>query len=177
VYLTENAFISNYPSACSIMCPGITGCFTCCALPPNCCCPGNDHINFMFFDRGVFDRQNCCFSSGCLAGAPEMYGGEIKYVCCNVECPTWYNECQSCWWPCCCGQRVRFMPYQNFCWCIPARVNGCMNCFGMCGVKSGEPCPCVLAPLMDHLLDGEAERFAQSYATTRAKWSEYTGIK
>ena len=173
--LTENALIVNNPSSCSIMCPGLTGCYTCCSLPPNCLCPGNDHIAFSFFDRGVFDRQGLCFTMGCLNGEPEVFPGETKHVCCCIDCPTCYNEWASCWWPCCCGQRVRLLPAQNFCYCIPARVNGLLNCFSLCGAKSGEPCPCCLSPMVDHLLDGEPERFHDSYAKARAEWVQFTG--
>lgn len=163
--LTENAVVANYPSACF-------------CIPPNCCCPGNDHISWNFFDRGIFDRQGCLWSSGCLSGEPELYPGEIKYVCCFQDCPKCWNEWQSCWWPCCLGERVRYLPAQTCCWCVPVRVNGCMNCCGCNGVKSGEPCPCFLVPMATHLLDiGEAERFASDFHKVRAEWAEFTGKK
>ena len=75
-YIWENAIEWNDPSACACWCPGIPyvtgqnlfGSFELCVIPPNCILPGADHINKMYFDRGLFDHQNCCWSIGFYSG-------------------------------------------------------------------------------------------------------------
>ena len=178
--ITENAIQSNYPTACAIYCPGIpcvTPFWQCCSLPPNSICPGCDNVTHTFFDRGIFDRQSCCWTLGCLSGEPEMYPNEIKHTCCCFDCPTCYNEWASCWWPSCCGERLRYLPHSTFCFCCSSKVTACYNCFGLCGVKTGEPWPCCLTPVANHIMTGEAQLFAHSFTKARNEWCEFTNKK
>ena len=146
------------------------------SLPPNCICPGFDNVNHTYFDRGVFDRQNCCFYTGCLAGKPEMFANEVNHVCCFNDCPTCYNQCMACYFPCCFGERVRLLPAQMVCCCCSTRACWIHNCCGLCGIKEQEPLPCYIVPVAMHLLMGEAARFVESYTRSRTEWSQRVGV-
>lgn len=51
----------------------------CECIPPNCCCLSSDDITKTYFDRGVFDRQMCCFQDiggmHVYTGPPTVYAG------------------------------------------------------------------------------------------------------
>lgn len=169
--IQENAIESNYPTSCALP----FGCFGECALPPNACCPGCDNVHHTFFDRGLFDRQNCYYRLGCISGDPLMFANEIRHVCCFTDCPVCYNQCQSCYWPWCCGERVRFLPATTVCCCCPTTACWIHNWCGICGIKDGEPLPCYINPVASHLADMEAGRFVESYTRTRADWAQRVG--
>lgn len=59
----ENSLEMNYPTAC-------------CCFPPNCCCPGVDHIYKSYYDRGIFDQQDCLHAIGCVSGDVTIFPGE-----------------------------------------------------------------------------------------------------
>jgi hypothetical protein len=178
--VTENATVENYPTACAIYCPGIPfltpyHCWQCCSLPPNSLCPGHDHITTQHFDRGIYDRQGLCYTTGCLSGHPEFFPNEIGHVCCFQPCPVFFDKCCSCWWPGCCGERVRMLPHTSFCCCCPTRVPKACSCFGLVGVRAGDPWVCCLVPVAAHLAPGEAAHLANSLITAKLEWTDRSG--
>jgi hypothetical protein len=182
-YINENSLEYNEPSSCSIYCPGIPfvtgqnllGCYQVCSVPPNCCCPGADNIKKEYFDRGVFSRQNFCYTTGCVSGLPTMFPNEVQYMCCCCETPTACNQCLACYWPSLCGERVRYLPFENYCYCCPSRANACSNCCGLIGPKDGEPVSWCLIPIRTGLADGEAQSFCDAYEAAYLDWGENTG--
>ena len=43
-YILENAYTRNTPTCCYF-------------IPDNCCCPGDDTIEWNFFDRGLYNKE------------------------------------------------------------------------------------------------------------------------
>ena len=119
-WVLENAYETNFP---------IT--FPCPCFPPNCCCPGIDHVKKTYFDRGPWDRQHCCFTLGCYNGDSFFHEGNVRHVCCFQDCCDCYNSWSACYCPTYCGDRVNFVPAERVCCCCPVRANWCNNCFGI----------------------------------------------
>jgi hypothetical protein len=184
-YIWENSIEMNDPTSCSIWCPGIPfitndnpiGCFECCVVPPNCCCPGADNISKTYFDRGMFDHQSCCWKIGFFSGVPEFFANEIKHQCLCMECPNVYNKCMSCYWPELCGERVRYIPATTCCCCISTKASWLDNCCGICGPLNGQPSPFCLKGVTTHLDAGEAQRLTDSFNAAIQEWQAYTGKK
>lgn len=189
-YINENSLEWNEPSSCAIFCPGIPfvtgqnplGCYQAFAVPPNPCCPGADNITKVYFDRGMFDRQNCCFSSGCLDGIPKMHPNEIDYMCCCMKLPDWYSECVACYWPSMCGERVRFLPFTSFCCgCCNTEANWMTNFCSLCGPADGMPDTKCLLPVRTGLKvgtdgsKGEADLFTAAFEAAYLDWGETSG--
>jgi hypothetical protein len=79
----------------------------------------------------------------------------------------------SCSFPGCCGDRVHYTPYGSACCGLcPARANSCHNCFGVCGVKTGEPL--MSRGLIGGLLPGSGEQLVTALEHARASWSART---
>ena len=185
-YIWENSLEFNDPTSCSCVSPigipyvtgdNLTGAFQCCAVPPNFICPGADNIDKIYFDRGMFDHQSCCWAIGFYNGAPKFHANEIEHVCCCMSCPAVYDQCLSCYWPELCGERVRFLPAEGYCWCCSTRSGSCTNYFGLCGPKTGEPDEKWLRPVTTHLEVGEAQRLTDSFDAAMLEWRMYTGKK
>jgi len=160
----ENSVEKNHP-------------IVCCCFPGNCCCPGEDHIYKFFYDRGPYDQQDCHWKVGCKKGAPSMFAGEVQFVCCCQDCPQCYNNfaacMSSCYCPCFCGDRLRFLPSEYVCCCIPTRSNCCCNCCGMCGPKDGQPL--CLHPVEICLKIGTAGDVVVAMENGRSSWRQRTG--
>ena len=165
-WVLENAIEKNIPRGFPYLpCP--------CDLKPNCCCIGVDNIDKTYFDRGIFDRQSCLFSSGFLAGPGSLHVGPIKRVCCCVTCCDCYNAVTSNNIYCCCGERVLYVPAETCCWCLPTRSCWVFNCFRLNGFEDGEPL--LACPLATHLALGEGVKLAESLERARAEYSQKTG--
>jgi len=162
IYVMENSVESNYPSS-----------FICC--PANCCCPVQDSIHKVYYDRGPWDVQDCAHSCGCLKGSAYAKAGPRKMVCCCQDCCQCYNEYSEGMCSCCCGEVISIVPFETYYCCCPNKANFCMNCCGLCGVKSGEPC--IMYGYYRHLAIGDAEKLSKAMADARAAWSARTGIK
>ena len=164
-HVLENAYEGNTPVACPLL-P---------CVPPNCCCPGFDCIGKQYFDRGVYDQQDCSRSIGCVAGAPYMVGEARKFVCFCTDCPHSVNICCDgmCCDPCF-GERVRIVPFETCCFCCSTRASACTNYCGLCGPKSGEPT--LLFGFLDCLETGEGLRVMEAFNNGRQQWSARTGI-
>ena len=183
-YVWENALEWNEPSTCSCMIPfgipyitgdNFLGAFKLCAVQPNACCQGADDITKVYFDRGMFDRQSCCWSIGFFSGAPKFHANEIKHVCCFHDCPTAYDQFLSCYWPELCGERVRYLPAESYCWCCSTRSDWCTNFCSICGPKTGEPDERWLKPVVTHLVRGEGQLLTDSFNAAIREWGMYTG--
>ena len=114
---------------------------------PNFCCPGADNITKMYFDRGMFDQQNCCWNMKFYSGTPLFYANEIQHTCCFYKTPKFFDQIMSCYYPELCGERVRYIPAETYCWCCSVRANNCSNCYGLCGVATNEPNEGALRPV------------------------------
>lgn len=185
-YVWENSLEWNEPEACGFVCPigipyvtgdNFAGAFQVCAIPPNCCCPGSDNVSKVYFDRGMFDHQSCCWTIGFFGGAPKFHANEIEHVCCCAPCPVAYDQFLSCYWPNLCGERVRYLPAEKYCWCCSTRSGACTNKCGLCGPKTGEPDEAWLKPVLTHLLVDEGEAISASFNSAMAEWRMYTGCK
>jgi len=139
----------------------------------NSCCFNVDFIQKFHFDRGVYEQKSCCWDIGCFNGAPAPHANQIKYVCCCQDCPDIYNDCLACYFPSICGDRVRFMPFEFYCFCCPNRATCFSNCFGCYGPKTGEPL--VLFYFVDCLRPGSGAELVQALDTSRAAWRARTG--
>ena len=161
----EYGYESNFPSVCHIPC-------TCFSLPPNCLCPGTDNIHKSYFDRGIYDQQDLSHCLGCIRGDATVFAGEIKYLCCCMECcdPCYYLSCK-----CCCnnGERVRVIPFEIYCCCCSNRATCCTNYCGLCGPKTGEPL--LLFNLISRLAPGEADKLARAMNNSRMEWKIHLG--
>ncbi len=182
-YINENSIEINEPSSCSCYSPGIPfitggnplGCFECFSVPPNVCCGGQDHVKKIYFDRGIFDRQNCCWVIGFWGGEPSFFANELKHtVCCHDCCPT-FDRMMSCYYPSVCGERVRFVPAEYCCWCVPLRTGYCGNCCGLCGPQTDMPYELCMMPVATGLDVGEADHMVDSFYTAVNEWNDYTG--
>ena len=65
-WVLENSIEHNVPVGCYF-------------FPPNCICPGADDTRKHYFDRGLWDKQNCCFATGCYRGEPYVTNGYSKF--------------------------------------------------------------------------------------------------
>jgi len=139
----------------------------------NGCCLVTDLINKQHFDRGVYEMETCCWKIGCLNGAPAPHANQVKYVCCCQPCPDIYNNCAACYFPSICGDRVRFLPFEYYCFCCPNRATCFSNCFGLCGPMTGEPL--MLFYFIDCLKVGSGPELVQALDTARANWRSRTG--
>jgi hypothetical protein len=96
-----------------------------------------------------------------------------KYVCCCTDCPAWYNDCRACSFPCWCGDRVHYTPFQSACCGLcPTTATPAHNCFGLCGPKNGEPLRSF--PLIGGLLPASGEKLATALENARASWLSRT---
>lgn len=164
-WVLENSWEANYPTACAI--PGVP-----CKVPPNCLCPGEDHIWKQYYDRGAYNKQDFYRSIGCISGDATVIDNEIKQVCLCMTMPSCCSQLTSGWFNCCYGERVRLLPYEKFCWCCSVRAGSCQNCCRLCGPESGQPCECFLLPLAIHLASGESAKVALQINTVRAQWQQ-----
>lgn len=165
-HIYENAYEFNFPTA-NPFCP---------CIPPNCLCPGHDCICKFYFDRGIFDMQNCCRAVGALRGAPRLLGESRKYVCCCMDLPDSCNRCcdnQCC--NSCCGEEIRIQPFETYCFCCSTRASWCNNFCGLCGLKSGEPA--MLYSFVGCLETGEGVRAQDAFNNARQQWSARTGLE
>eukprot|EP00981_Chlorochromonas_danica_P003741 scaffold686_cov177-Ochromonas_danica.AAC.25 len=160
LYVLENGYERSHPG-------GFSG---------NCCCAGADGIHKSYFDRGAYDQQNCLWKIGFFNGAPMVYPNNITYVCFCTDCSPFWNNCFECYWPSMCGDRVRVLPADRSCWCIPLRACFCHNCCGLCGPKTGEPLPSCSYTFDTSLKLGTGGGFAQAIESARAAWKARTGL-
>jgi hypothetical protein len=158
-YVLENSFESNYPVA--LFC-----------LPPNVICPGEDWVNKTYYDRGIY-RLKDTFQWLFCTGPPSVHAGEIKNVCCFMDCPACFNHCVGCYFPTCCGERISFVPAEKCCFCVPLRSFWLCNCCGIMGIKDGEPL--AYFALAGHLERNEAVKLAHQLDKTRDEWRARTG--
>jgi hypothetical protein len=183
-YINENSLEWNYPMSCAIWLPGIPfvtgqnilGCFECCALPPNCCCPGFDTVTKVYFDRGMFDRQSCWWRMGFCSGEPQMFPNEVKRVFLCIECCDWFDELTACYFPALCGERVRYVPCTTCCCCCPTESTPLTNFCGLFGSATGEPNECCLMSVRTGLAPGEAEMFVAAFDVAHKDWMDYTAV-
>ena len=181
-WVLENGLEFNYPGT---KCPCYTPTmwpFNHCKCPPCCCCPGEDDVEKHYYDRWYFDRQKCLFKIGCMNGEAEMFPGEIDYVCCCITLPQCCTQLFMCCCECdlcvCCrpwGNRVRFLPFHRWCCCCPTRACWIHNCCSCCGIKTGEPLPQFLFPIVDHLAEGTAQLTADEINVSRREWADARG--
>ena len=117
LYLRENSLESNVV---------FNGCCGCCITP--------DYVCVRYFDRAPY-TDSCRMLSFpfCFIYSKELPKLEIIEPGCMMCCVK-VN--------CCGDKRVILMPFENLpfpcCWCSN-RVNGCDNCFGLCGPITGNP--------------------------------------
>jgi len=137
------------------------------------CWTKSDMVMKQYFDRGVYDQQGCARSMGCIRGAPVAFANEVTYVCCCADCPSCMNQCMSCHCASCCGERVRVLPYEQYCCCCPARSCFLNNCCGLCGPKTGEPL--LLMHFARSLRIGTGQALAEQMEYARAAWKARTG--
>ena len=91
-----------------------------------------------------------------------------------MDCPQLYNDLVACSVPCLCGDRVHYVPYETCCCGMcSTTATGCSSCFGLCGVKAGEPL--VTIPLVSCLLPGSGDQLSEAINNARASWSARTG--
>lgn len=154
----ENSFETNYPTSC-------------CCFPPNCICPGTDHVTKNYFDRGIY--KDLAGWIPCATGEPSVHAGAISHTCCCMDCCDCYNEYRSCYCPQCCGERISIVPAERVFICCPLRSFWLCNCFSMCGPKNGEPV--VMCPFATHLLTGEAVKLAHQLDKARYEFRKRTG--
>lgn len=141
--------------------------------PFQSCCFGVDVISKSYFDRGIYDQQNMFWLTGFLNGAPSTHPGPVKYIFCCTPCSDSCNEVLECYSSSICGDRVRVVPSEFYCWCCSTRATACSNYFGMCGPMTGQPL--VLYNFIDCLRTGSAEEFVQKLETARLNWKNRTG--
>ena len=158
-YVLENALESNQPT-----------CFS-----RNPCCPGVDWIYKFYFDRGVFDQQSMDRAIGCSRGTPEVFSNNVTFVCCCMDCPSLCNSCCECYFPSICGDRVRVVNAETVQCCCPTRSKWCFNNCGLCGVKTGDPFPVYMVPLVKQLKNGSGKTLADAINNARGQWRQRTG--
>jgi len=168
LYVLENGITMNHPTGSGIP-----------FIPPNCLCYGFDNIWTFYYDRAIYDQRGRQWKTGCFNGDPIIVANDVKYVC-------FCQECTLCSWNgfgpylgfCfyICGKdipdRIRYLPMEYHCCCIPLRANFLTNFCGLCGIKSGEPC--VLLPFVGCLKKGSGESLALSINNARAEWKRRT---
>jgi hypothetical protein len=157
-WVLENAFETNYPSSC--LC-----------IPPNCICPGTDSVYKNYYDRGIYKDVQATIP--CAIGEPNVHAGPIHQVCCCMDCCECWNQCASCYWPSCCGERISIVPAERCCVLCPMRACWVHNFFSLCGPKNGEPT--LYLPFATHLLRGEAVKLAHQLDKARMEFRERTG--
>ena len=141
--------------------------------PIQTCCFGVDVITKYYFDRGIYDQQNLMWLTGYFSGAPSTHPGPVKYICCFTPCSDSMNECLECYSSSLCGDRVRVVPSEFYCWCCSTRATDMTNYCGLCGPMTGQPL--MLFSFIDCLKVGTADEFVQKLETARLNWKNRTG--
>ncbi|RYG68128.1 hypothetical protein EON64_05875 [archaeon] len=162
MYVLENGYEQSNPTGC----------------PNNCLCPGDDSVQKFYFDRGVYNQQSLklCRSLHCIQGAPSIIANNVKYTCCCRECNSTVNACcDQCYFPSLCGDRVRVLPCESFCYCCPARACFLHNCCGLCGPKDGEPLPLLMTTLEAGLKLRTGYELVTALEGARGRWQTRTG--
>lgn len=131
------------------------------------------HLRYKYYDRGIYDTQNCCWVTGCLSGVPSLHENERKLICCCVPCNPCFNQFMECYSPWLCGERVRVVSCEKFCCICSNRASSCTNFCGLCGYMDGEPLHYPFS-FVNSLIDGEAAKLIFSLNTSRSKWIERT---
>ena len=161
------------------------------------CCNLPDMISKVYFDRGPWDTFCCLRAVGCIKGNPIFFGHNrksfaifylwcrqfhfhcfiliiAKHVFCCMDCCQCYDDCVAGQFAWCCGDRVHYTPYESACCgCCPARATSCSNCFGLWGVKTGEPL--FTFNLITGLIPGSSEQLVLAIDNARASWAARTG--
>ena len=172
----ENGIEQNVP-ICSCLKLAPPMCAKMCSKYCTCCCMEccfYDLIEKSYFDRGYYDMRDCLHWTMILQGAPKPFAGEVKHICCCVNCSQGCNELMSCYFPNVCGDRVRYVPCETYCCCCSTRANCFSNFFGLCGPRDGEPL--TLLSFEDCLAVGEAERVVAAMINARTMWSKRTNL-
>ena len=125
------------------------------------------------YDQDFYETRSCLWACKFLKGAPTAFPRERKWVCLCMQCCDLYNQLQECHHPACCGERVRLIPFDYCCWCIPNKSAWYCNYFGLCGLADGEPL-CLRHWFVSSLIFGEAEKLAASINTAREDWCRRT---
>lgn len=90
-----------------------------------------------------------------------------------MDCPECYNDCTAGHCAGCCGDKLRYTPYETSCCGLcSTRANACTNCCGLHGVKTGEPV--IYYNMASCLLAGSGEQLAAAINDGRAAWSART---
>lgn len=171
-------FISLNTICCFHLNSAVTYCFEsgwCGCIPPNCCCLSSDKVTKVYFDRGVFDRQMCCFNDigGITAytGPPTVYSGPSQYICCCIDCPEWANNLLEGNIPYLCGEKISVRPCTDFLGCR-LEANLICNFCGLCGVKDGEPICVSDIPGGSCLKPGTSAIVADTMNKAYSSWSD-----
>lgn len=107
-------------------------------------------------------------------GIPRFFANEVKYVICCQDAPGWFNELIACYSPLLCGDRVRYLPYEYYCWCCSTRASCFTNFCGLFGPKTDEPAACI-TKLIDSLDIGQGPLLVDALHSSRAAWSKRIG--
>jgi hypothetical protein len=106
----------------------------------------HDSTTVQYFDKPPYETSTCvsikcqpCWFHPLLAFlqcAIPLYGPgkpkpEVQKMGCQCCCQ--YVD------PCCCGERVVIMPFENYCFCCSNRVGCCDNLGGLFGPPTGNP--------------------------------------
>lgn len=91
-----------------------------------------------------------------------------KYVCFGTPCGEPFDSLLNCYFPHICGDRVRVLPCENYCFFLPTRSCWLWNCCELCGPKSGEPL--CLMPLVCCLEEGSGKELVREIELARSSW-------
>jgi len=96
------------------------------------CSGGDDCVQVNYFDRAPYESSTCfCMAGICPCYGPTNPKPEVLRLGCVCCCQ--YID------PCCCGEKVVIIPFDNYCCCFQNRTNCCDNCGNLCGPPSGNP--------------------------------------
>jgi hypothetical protein len=157
----------------------------CNCIGDNPCCPLEDNISKMFFDKGLYFGQDYLFcvplfggKGECMtstrAGHRRAYRVNDDFMCCC--CLEWNKWGMVDWL---CGDMVAINPVQEICGC-PARNNCCLTTLICCPFCCGLLCaprresPLICLPLAIGLEAGEAENLASAINDSYAQWTDRT---
>lgn len=156
-YILENAYTRNTPTCCYF-------------IPDNCCCPGDDTIEWNFFDRGLYNKEGYCWCTGCVGGEPTVFYDEVKCQCCCIECYDSVTQFFGCNNTRLCGERIRYSPFDRCCCCISNRYCWVCSCCGLFGPMNGQPI--ILCPVERCLARNESLKLKNAMDTARLHWQD-----